>query len=137
MISKENKMKVVRVGKLVTKKLGDCLWMVMDRMKFYVDGVRFTVPIGFTTDGASCPKILWSLCAPMSGPQVEAAILHDFMYSKDSGWKISRKFADDVFYNAMRADGTSLWRAKAIYYGVRAGGAGSYKKCYSVEKLKG
>jgi len=72
----------------------------------------------------------------MSGPEAEAAVLHDWLYSRDSGPGLSRKQADQIFYDAMVGNGTNKVRAKAIYWGVRMGGGSSFKKCYSIDKVK-
>ena len=72
----------------------------------------------------------------MSGPQVEAAVLHDYLYSKDCTLPYNRKQADDMFYQAMISNGTSKARACLIYRGVRIGGTSSWKKCHSLDKIK-
>ena len=128
-----------RITNLNTTKIDKILWKVNSSLTYIIDTGILTIPKGFITDGASCPKILWSLCSPMSGPQVEGAILHDFLYSKDSdvlGLKFNRKTVDDLFYDAMILEGTKKWRAKLIYLGVRIGGNKSYKACYSRSKRK-
>lgn len=126
----------MRITNLETEKIGDQLWRVTSPLVF--SELYKGVPEGFVTDGASCPKILWALCAPMSGPQAEAAILHDYLYSKDSRYVYTlRKQADKIFLDAMLADGTPKWKAHLIYWGVRLGGGKSFKACHSKDKLKG
>ena len=129
-----------RLTNLDTEKIGKILWKLNKPLRFATHVGLISIPKYFITDGASCPKILWSLCSPMSGPQVEAAILHDFLYSKDSdnlGLLLNRKTVDKMFLAAMLANGTKKWRAKAIYFGVRMGGKKSYKACYSHTKVRG
>lgn len=133
-----------RLSDLETQKIGHRLWRVTRPLIFELScGERVTVPINFITDGASCPKILWSLCSPMSGPQVEAAVLHDFLYSKDSSsltkgilYSHDRKQADQIFYDTMISNRTSKWKAKLIYRGVRLCGSRSWKACHSIDKIK-
>ena len=129
---------IFRLTNLETEKIGYKLWRVTRPLMFSTPVGLLTVPVGFITDGASCPGFLYTLCPPMAGSHVESAVLHDFLYSKDSDddAMCSRKAADLYFLNAMIANGTGKMRAKTIYYGVRAGGKGSYKKCYSNEKIK-
>jgi len=39
----------------------------------------------------------------------------------------TRKWADSVFYEAMRVLGVSRWKAVLMWAGVRLGGVGAYK----------
>jgi hypothetical protein len=127
---------IFRISNLETEKIDHQLWRLTRPLMFGTMGGLLTVPKGFITDGASCPKILWSLCSPMTGPQAEAAVLHDYLYSKDSHIIVDRKQADQLFYEAMIANGTSIVKAQLIYRGVRLGGSGSWKKRHSLDKIK-
>ena len=127
-----------RLTNLETEKIGPQLWRLIRPLMYTTGAKLISVPMGFITDGASCPAILWTLCAPMTGPQAEAAVLHDFLYSKDSNYpEIGRAEADKMFLDGMITNGTSAWRAKAIYAGVRSCGMHSWKKCCSIDKIKG
>lgn len=129
-------MKVYRISNLETEKIDHKLWRVMTPLVFGLPTGLIHVPKNFITDGASCPQILWALCAPMAGPQAEAAVLHDYLYSKDCTLPYTRKQADDIFYDAMIDNGTSKARACLIHRGVRLGGAKSWKACHSLDKIK-
>lgn len=59
----------------------------------------------------------------LAGYAMRPAIYHDWLY--ESG-NVSRKHADDMFYQALRADGIARWRAAIFYAGVRAFGWTSY-----------
>lgn len=82
-----------------------------------------TVPAGFDCDGASIPRLLWTLVgSPMTGRYRDAAIIHDWLYHQSRRWpraKRSRKDADRVFYEAMRANGVGYERAHIMYWAVR------------------
>ncbi|NNN24398.1 DUF1353 domain-containing protein [Pseudomonas nitroreducens] len=54
-----------------------------------------------------------------------AATIHDWLYSTGA---LSRRDADRVFYNALRASHVALWRALLMYAGVRLGGHWRYRK---------
>ena len=46
-----------------------------------VNGFRFLVPAGTSTDGASIPRFLWRVCGhPLESPRLYAALLHDWIY---------------------------------------------------------
>lgn len=133
--------KIHRSSNLCTMKVDKKLWVLTTPLIFiFIENSKFkkviTVPMNFVTDGASCPKVLWSLCAPMSGGQAEAAVLHDYLYSKDCDLPYTRKQADNLFYDAMVSNGVSKARAWLIYMGVRAGGHWSFKRIHSVEKMR-
>jgi hypothetical protein len=76
-----------------------------------------TVPAGFETDLASIPRIAWPVISPMKSYLVQPAILHDWMYHVSCGY--SRYESDVIFYEAMRVEGVSGFKAGLIYYAVR------------------
>ena len=96
------------------------------------------VPTGFVTDFASVPWVFWTFL-PYWGKYGKAAVIHDYLYQFlrqmleqpqykplfDSFYYAKenpRKFADDVFHEAMLVGGTKPWKAKVMYWGVRAFG---------------
>ncbi len=92
------------------------------------NGRVFTVPAGFYSDGASVPRVLWSLYPPFGGQYEPAAWLHDYLYAyaerefgTDAG-HVSRAEADGLMYEAMTALGFRWSGRQTIYYGVRSGG---------------
>ena len=84
----------------------------------YVDSdkVTWVVPKGFSSDGASIPRVLWSIVgAPWDGEYRRAAVVHDYFFRQ-------RKYESDVvhrvFYEAMLTDGVEPLKAKLMYYAV-------------------
>ena len=66
------------------------------------------VSIGFVTDFASLPRLLWWIL-PKWGKYGNAAVIHDYLYWKQS---CSKKRADDIFYEAMKVlkvDRVTAW----------------------------
>lgn len=86
---------------LQTERLGNRLWVLLSPFKFSVDSKSYTVPAGFVTDGASAPRWLWSLCSPIAGPFGEAAVAHDYFYSRQ-GPDVTQQYADRVLYEIGR-----------------------------------
>ena len=78
-------------------------------------GDRITVPVGFITDFASSPSLVWSFI-PKWGKYGKAAIIHDFLYQTN---RRTRKEADDIFHEAMGVLGVASWRCFLMYWGVR------------------
>jgi hypothetical protein len=90
------------------------------------------VPAGFLTDGASVPRIFWSILYPF-GSYFPAALVHDYLYSKVSDHftaarKIDRKESDKIFLEAMKDVGVDWLTRHTIYRAVRLGGWKGYKK---------
>jgi len=91
------------------------------------------IPKGFYTDGASVPKIFWNIFSPW-GSYFSAALVHDFLYSKDSDnlfFVSDRKEADRIFKEAMYNAGVGWVTRETVYRAVRLGGWASYKKKFS------
>jgi len=86
-----------------------------------------TVPAGFLTDGASVPRVFWNILSPF-GSYFPAALIHDYLYSKVSIWKLTRKQADQLFLEAMKNVGVGWLTRHTIYRAVRLGGWKGYKK---------
>lgn len=89
------------------------------------DGTTYTVPAGFTCDGASIPRLLWPLSGgPFEGRHRDAALVHDRLYcaGRDGNAICARATADRVFYEAMRCCGVPWWSAALKYLAVRAFG---------------
>lgn len=75
------------------------------------------VPAGFETDFASIPFPASKIYKP-DGPWKKAAVVHDFLCGR-GGSGLSRRMADNVFYEAMRADGVNLLVATAFWCYLR------------------
>ena len=93
-------------------ELGRDLWRVTTPFRYYLGtedtGRYISIPAGYLTDGASVPRVLWSIVPPW-GRYGQAAIVHDFLCEYltivDNGCirQIARKEADMEFARAMEA----------------------------------
>jgi hypothetical protein len=81
------------------------------------------IPAGFTSDGASVPRLLWRLFPPF-GKYLEAAVVHDYfcVLGHRGESPINSVAAAKVFKEAMRVCGVAAWRVHLMYLGVRIGG---------------
>ncbi len=84
------------------------------------------VPKGFTTDGATIPRLLWRILgAPVEAQTIGAAVRHDHAYKTAI---IPRAEADDRLYGDLRKAGVGVVRAYVFWLGVRAFGWIYYNK---------
>ena len=75
----------------------------------------YTVPAGFITDGASVPRMFWSLLPPVDA-YFPAAAVHDYLLSFD---RDQRDFADRAFLECLQSLGISINKQALLYYSVR------------------
>jgi hypothetical protein len=84
---------------------------------------RIEVPVGFQTDFASIPRLLWAFLPPI-GRYGRAAVIHDLLYRTIG--LATRQEADAVLWEAMTFLRIGWITRTAIYAGVRLGGHWSY-----------
>lgn len=96
-------------------------WRVMNELIYESDVAAqvFVVPVGFTTDFASVPRI--PIAFDIVGDIAHAAaVLHDWLYSTHP---VPRDVADAVLKEAAIVSGISPFKAWLMWAGVRMGGA--------------
>lgn len=104
----------------------DYTYKTGEAITFQVDKESFFIPKGFETDLASIPRWYWTFLSPQYSAFVTPSIIHDYFY-RCSNLK-SRKFADEVFYYALKEKGVSDYTAAKFFLAVRLFGAHSYAK---------
>ena len=115
------------------KFVGNGQWKLIRPFEYHPDiGKKIVVPIDFVSDGASIPKLAYSIIGgPWTGRYAEAAIIHDWLYFSQT---TTRKQADIIFIKAMRVLGVSWWRRIAMYRAVRTFGWIPWNKCKKINK---
>ena len=104
-------------GELVFKPLDDGRNFEVVSEFSYTDplGVRWPVPKGTKTDGASVPRWAWSVFPPFAGKHLKAAVVHDYYcQTKTKPWEAVHR----VFYDALRTAGVDWISAKTMYAAV-------------------
>jgi len=106
------------VGRVVAEWNPDGRTMTLREPFGYVDpdGLAWSAPKGSQVDGASIPRVAWTLIGgPFEGQYRSASVIHDVacVERKQSWRKVHR-----VFYTAMRAAGVSETQAKIMYAAV-------------------
>jgi len=89
-----------------------------------INGTTYLVPKGFVSDGASVPRIFWSII-PRDGVYTPAAVMHDWLYKAGV---MSKKDADIIFYKIMRECEVPLWKRRAMYCAVKWFGGWAWRK---------
>lgn len=79
-------------------------------------GRKIRIPAGFTSDGVSSPKILWSFLPPWGHPSTRAALLHDYILDSMQ----DRDLADSQFYLALLATGSGKRISYVVWAIVRS-----------------
>jgi len=92
------------------------------------------VPIGFETDFASVPRIPF-IYAMYGGRVHREAVLHDYLYRKDSNPIATYSQANGVFFEAMQVRKKKRIVRYGMYYGVCLGGWMSFHKKNVTDKL--
>jgi hypothetical protein len=104
---------------------------LLEDLEFYFEEkgniTYIVVPKGFITDFNSTPRPLQPFF-PQLGRYTKASVVHDYLYSKQSGYlKINKKRSDKAFLQAMEIAKVSPKRY-LMYLGVRIGGFTKWKK---------
>ncbi|PAF44172.1 DUF1353 domain-containing protein [Helicobacter sp. 11S02629-2] len=76
------------------------------------------VPVGFITDFASTPRILWSVLPPF-GRYAKASVIHDFLCERFHKGLNTRKEADYIFLEALKASKVAPSKIYTLFLGVR------------------
>jgi len=77
------------------------------------------IPAGFTFNGASIPRPLWSLIGtPFQPEYLEAACYHDWICENAQRYT-HRTAGDEVFLQLLTDAGVPYWRRAIMFLGVR------------------
>ena len=92
------------------KRVNNIFSVVVEDYTRYIKDFPIIVPKGFRTDGASIPLVLRPFFERY-GKNTEAAVIHDFLYSKFNDTGINRELADQIFLFILKEN--------VVYYSVR------------------
>lgn len=105
------------VGKLVLEPRDKPYYEVMQDFSFIdKDGYKWTTRKGYKTDGASIPRLLWSVIGdPYGGGYIKSAVIHDQACDdRERTWKQTHR----VFFDAMIEEGVNPSKAYIMYAAV-------------------
>lgn len=96
----------------------DNQFKLCDNMIVRLRNAFHSVPMGFKTDLASIPRIMWPVFSPGDYDTIAPAVLHDWHYCCES--RVTRKWSDDIFYYGLREQGMGAFKAGIYWFGVRS-----------------
>ena len=113
--------------KLILDLISNGKAILLEEYVYDINGYLIRVPKSFITDGASVPKSLQWLYNPY-GKYINAAVIHDYLYSCYNNTGINRTLADKIFRYIMQETGVDNRTVRRFYIAVRAFGETSWKK---------
>jgi hypothetical protein len=83
-----------------------------------LDGRRWTIPRGYSSNGMTCPSWMKSsLGDGVDHPETWSAVFHDWLFTQPG---ISRSRADGLFYDLLIAYGVPAQKARLMHASVSA-----------------
>jgi hypothetical protein len=111
----------------------DTIWELCDPLLYWSEYLQYTivVPAGFRTDFASVPRV--PVAYTLFGDRAHReAVIHDYLFRKDSIPKVSFMDANIVFLEAMTLRGKSPFVRYSMFLGVCLGSI----FCFHKKKVK-
>lgn len=85
---------------------------------FWIGSKVYWIPAGYIFDGASIPRIFWTIIgSPFEPDYWAAALAHDWLYLTHF---VDRKTADEVIYQLLKQSGVGTIKAHIIWAAVRS-----------------
>ena len=121
--------------KLILEPISNGKAILLEEYIYDINGYLIRVPKSFITDGASVPHSLQWLYNPY-GKYINAAVIHDYLYSTYNNTGINRTLADKIFMHIMKETGVSANIRRKFYTAVRCFGETSWKSKLQNEGYK-
>jgi hypothetical protein len=113
-------------GDVILEELGNDSWRLQDDFSYEDDHIKVIIKSDFITDGASIPKLFWSIVGnPLENDLLKPAIIHDGLYTL---MQLKRLECDKLLREMLLFNGTSKVKSYLIYYIVRLFGGSHWKK---------
>jgi len=104
--------------------VGDSLRLDTSYMFKMADGRQCCIPRGWVTDGASIPRIFWSIIGhPFLSIYRDAALRHDVQYELGV---VARDLIDQQFLRDLKTAGMGILKRTMMYSAVRLAGGQHY-----------
>ena len=101
----------------------DC-YQLVEPLKFWVDYIECEIPAGFVSDGASIPRMFWSIITSPFHPKViKRAFQHDYLYRVHI---VPKDRADRKFKKGLIYDDFAKETAETMYSALKLFGGSAY-----------
>lgn len=119
-------MEIKFIGGAEYKAANSCRHIELTKnFNFFIDLKSYWLPSGYQCDGASIPRIFWSIIgSPFDPEKVPAAFCHDAIYLTHA---VSRPVADEVLFQLLLQGGCRLRTARTMWTAVRVGAWWAWK----------
>jgi hypothetical protein len=122
------------LSKLKVEVTGEQSFILLEPLIYKREDYTIIVHTGFDFDGASIPRLLWSIAGcPMGGLYSAPACIHDALYASKI---FDKKTCDKIFHEAMLVAGVNRQLAKEMYLAVRAFGSSTYEEAEDIQKYR-
>lgn len=101
-------------------------WMVISEFVYVSPRITIHVPVGFETDFASIPRLLWRWMSRTDKRIGKPSIIHDYIYRTPS-IDFTRQQADNELREAMKCVGANAFDRNVVYQAVRFGGGNAFR----------
>ena len=119
-------------GDVELQELNETEWTLKEDVSFTNEHLEVIVKSGFITDGASIPKLFWSIIgSPLEADLLLPAIIHDGLYTDET---LPREVCDDLLREMLLLNGVSQLKADLIYNAVRMFGASHFESDDTAQK---
>jgi hypothetical protein len=113
-------------GDVVLEEMKNGFWQLQDYFSYENNYIKVTANPKFLTDGASIPKVFWSVVGnPLENDLLKPAVIHDCLYTI---MKLPRAECDKLLKEMLLFNGASKAKAYSIYVVVRIFGGTHWKK---------
>jgi hypothetical protein len=120
-------------GDVILEEMKNGYWKLQDNFSYENDSIQVTIKSNFITDGASIPKMFWSIVGnPLENYLLKPAIIHDGLYTI---MQLPRAKCDKLLKEMLLFNDTYKLKANLIYYTVRLFGGSHWKKD-TTDKMK-
>lgn len=96
---------IYELRRVIVKPLNKNQYELHEDYYYELPSKEGKVPKGYNTDGATIPRIFWSLFPPKSPEYLSAAVIHDYLCSRATHSKYKKTAyaeADQVFNEALK-----------------------------------
>jgi len=114
--------------------VGEQSYILLEPLILEREEYTIIVHKGFDFDGASIPRSLWSIAGcPMGGLYSASACIHDALYASKI---FDKETCDNIFLEAMLANGVNEILAKEMFLAVRYFGNSVYEEAENISKYR-